>query len=135
MASAPIQPLHANLCSMFLWDDRGDGRLTDTIIAEHTRACVHSPWTSYPRLYLPATNQTKNDTHVYLGVVMRKITLGLKHNARRRYRKNVWTTTVLQTLDTIRSQKPVSIRRLKWENQTSRILQKLSYLLSHILCT
>ncbi|GFO47474.1 hypothetical protein PoB_007397900 [Plakobranchus ocellatus] len=62
-ASASSQPSHTITCSMFPWDDRGDGRPTDTTLL-NTLAPVlvaHGLLThGTTKLPLPATKRTKN---------------------------------------------------------------------------
>ncbi|GFO29730.1 hypothetical protein PoB_005623500 [Plakobranchus ocellatus] len=62
-ASASSQPSHTITCSMFPWDDRGDGRPTDTTLL-NTLAPVlvaHGLLThGTTKLPFPATKRTKN---------------------------------------------------------------------------
>ncbi|GFO10632.1 hypothetical protein PoB_003713700 [Plakobranchus ocellatus] len=71
---------------MFPWDDLGDGHPTDTTLP-NTLAPVlvaHGRLThGMTKLPSPATKRTKNDTHVYPGVIM-GTTLDPKYNVGRR---------------------------------------------------
>ncbi|GFN78329.1 hypothetical protein PoB_000483500 [Plakobranchus ocellatus] len=62
-ASASSQPSHTITCSMFPWDDRGDGHPSDTTLL-NTLAPVlvaHGLLThGTTKLPLPATKRTKN---------------------------------------------------------------------------
>ncbi|GFN78374.1 hypothetical protein PoB_000488000 [Plakobranchus ocellatus] len=73
MASASSQPLHAITCSMFSWDDRGDGHPTHITLL-NTLAPVlvaHGLLThGTSKLTSAATKRTKIDTDVYPSVIM-----------------------------------------------------------------
>ncbi|GFO42087.1 hypothetical protein PoB_006859200 [Plakobranchus ocellatus] len=82
MASASSQPSHTIRYSMFPWNNRGDGRPTDTTLLNTLapmpvalKLLTHST----TKLPYPATKRKKTDTHVYPGVIMGGTTVDPRH--------------------------------------------------------